>query len=193
MNNTQTTGKKFFPTTHRAEVNSYPYGRLKATAFFGLEFKRGKGFRTTFQTINPKNGKLNAIKNSTYSPIFVMYEEQETGHIKYLSFDLYGEEGINKAAEFMRDNYDLFTAEQIQDICGSMFVHLKAGAKAICVYCGADFEKVKPILDPAVTAVAEGIKTGANIFDRVKIDIEALNSCKVEGYQPFKVTTYQMA
>jgi hypothetical protein len=191
--NTQTTGKKFFPTTHRAEVNSYPYGRLKATAFFGLEFKRGKGFRTTFQTINPKNGKLNAIKNSTYSPIFVMYEEQETGHIKYLSFDLYGEEGINKAAEFMRDNYDLFTAEQIQDICGSMFVHLKAGAKAICVYCGADFEKVKPILDPAVNAVVEGIKTGANVFDRVKIDIDALNSCKVEGYNPFKVTTYQMA
>jgi hypothetical protein len=70
--NTQTTGKKFFPTTHKAEVNSYPYGRLKATAFFGLEFKRGKGFRTTFQTINPKNGKLNAVKNSTYSPIFVM-------------------------------------------------------------------------------------------------------------------------
>jgi hypothetical protein len=193
MNNTQTTGKKFFPTTHRAEVNSYPYGRLKATAFFGLEFKRGKGFRTTFQTINPKNGKLNAIKNSTYSPIFVMYEEQETGHIKYLSFDLYGEEGINKAAEFMRDNYDLFTAEQIQDICGSIFVHLKAGAKAICVYCGADFEKVKPILDPAVNAVVEGIKTGANVFDRVKIDIDALNSCKVEGYNPFKVTTYQMA
>ena len=185
--------KKFFKTTEKAEVNSYPYGRLRTTAFFGLEFKKGKGFRTTFQTINPKNGKLNAVKNSTYSPIFAMYEEAETGHIKYLSFDMYGEEGINKAAEFMRDNYELFTTEQIQDICASIFMYLKAGTKAICIYCGADLEKVKPIIDPAVKAVAEGIKTGANIFDRVKIDIDALNSCKVEGYNPFKVTTYEMA
>ena len=106
---------------------------------------------------------------------------------------MYGEEGINKAAEFMRDNYELFTTEQIQDICASIFMYLKAGTKAICIYCGADLEKVKPIIDPAVKAVAEGIKTGANIFDRVKIDIDALNSCKVEGYNPFKVTTYEMA
>lgn len=188
---TQTTlQKKFFKTTEKAEVDSYPYGRLKTTAFFGLEFKAGKGFRTTFQTINPKTGKLNAVKVSTYSPIVVMYEDTATNHIKYKSFDLYGEEGINEASIFLRDNYNLFTPEQIKDICGSIFVRLKAGAKAMVVYCGADFEKIKPIIQPAINAVIEGIKTGANVFDSVSIDIDALNSCKVPDYKPFKVTSY---
>ncbi len=188
---TQTTPQvKFFKTTEKAEVDSYPYGRLKTTAFFGIEFKAGKGFRTTFQTINPKTGKLNAVKNSTYSPIFVMYEQAETGHMKYKSFDLYGEEGIIKASKFLFKNYDLFTTNQIKDICASMLVRLKAGAKSICIYCGADFEKVKPILQPAINAVIEGIKTGANVFDSVSIDIDALNSCKVPDYKPFKVTSY---
>lgn len=187
---TKNTISRYFKTTEKAEVNSYPYGRLRTTAFFGLEFKAGKGFRTTFQTINPKNGKLNAVKVSTYSPILVMYEEQETNHIKYLSFDLYGNEGINKAGEFMRDNFDLFTPEQIKDICGSLFIHLKAGVKAIVAYCGADFEKVKPIVEDSVNAAVEGIKTGENVFERIRVDIDALESCKVPNFNPFKVVEY---
>jgi hypothetical protein len=56
----------YYHTTKKAIVDSYPYGRLRATAFFSLEFKKGKGFRSVFQTINPKNNRLNAPKYSTY-------------------------------------------------------------------------------------------------------------------------------
>lgn len=186
------TNKTYFKTTEKTEVNNYPYGRLQCTAFFGLEFKPGKGFRTTFQTINPKTGRLNAVKNSTYSPILVMYKDAETGHIKYDGCDLYGDEGINKAAEFMAEHFDLFTTEQIKDICGSFFLHLKASVKAQVIYCGSNFEDLKPLFAQSIDAAVKGINMGNNVFKDIKLNIEAINACKVEGYNPFKVTKYEL-
>ena len=180
---------KFFPTNHKAESNDYPYGRLRTTAFFGLEFKKGKGFRTTFQTINPKNNRLNAVKNSTYNSIMAMYEA-ENGHIKYVSFDMYGVEGINKAAHFMYENFNLYTPEQIEDIASSFFVHLKASAKAIVIYCGANFEEVKPILDPAVTAAVKMIKDPTiNIFNSLAVDVEKYEATKDPNFKAFRTST----
>jgi hypothetical protein len=180
---------KFFPTNHKAESNNYPYGRLRTTAFFGLEFKKGKGFRTTFQTINPKNNRLNAVKNSTYSPIMAMYEA-DNGHIKYVSFNLYGIEEINKAAQFMHENFNLYTPEQIEHIASLFFVHLKASAKAIVIYCGANFEEVKPILDPAVSAAVKMIKEPTtNIFNFLAVDIEKYEATKDPNFKAFRTTT----
>jgi len=183
-------GNKLFPTSEKFTVDSYPYGRLRCSATFGVEFKPGKGFRTTFQTINPKTGRVNAVKHSTYSPIIVMYEEQATKHAKFVHFDFYGDEGINKAAAFLYVYFDLFTPEQIKDICSNLFVHIKASVKSRVIYTGADFERLKPIFQPAIDAVVEGFKTGANIFDRVKIDAAAADECKQPDFQPFKVTHY---
>lgn len=185
-----TTERQYFATSEKITVDSYPYGRLRTSATFGLEFKPGKGFRTTFQTVNPKNGRLNAVKNSTYSPILVMYREQESGHIKYMGFDFYGSEGINKAAKFMAENFDLFTEEQVKDICSNFFAHIKATAKAMVIYCGSNFDNIKPILEESVNASIEGLKTGGNVFSRINLDIEALEACKVEGYNPFTVKSY---
>jgi hypothetical protein len=180
---------KFLPTNYRAESNNYPYGRLRTTAFFGLEFKKGKGFRTTFQTINPKNNRLNAVKNSTYSPIMAMYEA-ENGHIKYVSFNLYGVEGINKAAQFMYENFNLYTPEQIEHIASLFFVHLKASAKAMVIYCGANFEEVKPILDPAVTTAVKMIKDPTiNIFECLAVDLEKYEALKDPNFKAFRTTS----
>jgi hypothetical protein len=180
---------KFLPTNHKAEVTEYPYGRLRTSAFFGLEFKKGKGFRTTFQTINPKNYRLNAVKNSTYSPIMAMYEA-ENGHIKYVSFNLYGIEEINKAAQFMYKNFNLYTPEEIEHIASLFFVHLKASAKAIVIYCGANFEAIKPILDPAITAAVKMIKDPkTNIFDSLAVDLEKYEATKDPNFKAFRTTT----
>jgi hypothetical protein len=179
---------KFLPTNHRAEVTEYPYGRLRTSAFFGLEFKKGKGFRTIFQTINPKNNRLNAVKNSTYSPIIAMYEA-DNGHIKYVSFNLYGIEEINKAAQFMYKNFNLYTPEQIEYIASLFFVHLKASAKAIVIYCGANFEEVKPILDPAASAAVKMIKDPTtNIFDSLAVDVEKYEATKDPNFKAFRTT-----
>lgn len=73
---------KIFPIGSVQTVESYPYGRLRCKAFFSIEFKKKQGFRTVFQTINPKNDRLNAQKYSTYTDFAFNYLCPETGHIK---------------------------------------------------------------------------------------------------------------
>lgn len=55
-----------FKTDEKITVENYPYGRLQCKATFSLEFKEAKGYRTVRQTINPKTGRINNPKKSTY-------------------------------------------------------------------------------------------------------------------------------
>ena len=48
---------EIYPSNTKLTVESYPYGRLKTTAFFSVE-KTSKGYRTEFQTIDPKTGRI---------------------------------------------------------------------------------------------------------------------------------------
>lgn len=180
---------KYFKTTEKAETNNYPYGYLRTTAFFSLEFKPKKGFRSMFQTINPKTGKLNKPKSGTYSPLMLMVEK-ENGHFSYIHGDFNGAEAINRDSRIVFEHFDLFTPEEIEYFYLHIIVMLKVEAQAIVTYCGADFEKVKPILTPIIKIACEGAKTKANLFDQIKIDIEALNACKVPDFNPFRVTRY---
>lgn len=175
-------------TTESATVTNYPYGSLKCTATFSTEFKTGKGFRTVFQTINPKNGRVNNPKKSTYYPVIVLTKEED-GFCKYLHFGLNGSEEMNRTAIFLAENFDLFTPEQIVDICCGFVSYLRAEMMAICHYGGANMEQVKPLILPSLQAAIKGFKEGANVFADIKIDYAALTACKVPDYSPFKVTT----
>ena len=175
---------KFFNTNETASVDNYPYGRLKCIAKFGIEFKTGKGFRTTFQTINPKTQRINKVKNSTYSPALLMYSN-EIGHIKYMHLDFYGNDGINKNCLFMYENFNFFTPEQIKHIYEHVFFKIKAEAIAMVRYCGADFTKLKPILQQATDNAIIGLKTGTNVFNLITIDDKAINECKQPNFNPF--------
>lgn len=48
-------------------VSDYPYGRLRCQIKFWLEMHPKKGYRFCSRTCNPKNGRWNASKCSTYS------------------------------------------------------------------------------------------------------------------------------
>lgn len=61
------TNPKVLNIAAKATVESYPYGRLRCKAFFWIEFKKSHGFRSVFQTINPKTDRLNAAKNGQYT------------------------------------------------------------------------------------------------------------------------------
>ena len=65
MNNQVT--EKSSNTFNKIEVVNYPYGGLKTKAYFSIEFNEKKGFRSIFQTIDPKTDRLNNPKKSTYS------------------------------------------------------------------------------------------------------------------------------
>ncbi len=64
------------------EIKDYPYGRLRTSMFVWIESEPKKGDRVVRMTINPKNGRKNAPKKSTYSALYVLYINSENGHLE---------------------------------------------------------------------------------------------------------------
>ena len=179
---------KLFNVSEVIKVENYTYGyNQKTTAFFGMEFNAKKGYRSTFQTINPKTGRLNAKKCSTYSYLKVTTQD-ENNVVKSLHFDFNGDENMNKSAEFIGANFDLFTPAEIEYFYLNFYSFLKVETKAMVIYCGANLDAVLNVLKPMVTLIVEGLKSKVNVFNDFKIDTEKLNACKVVGYSPFTTT-----
>lgn len=70
------------------EVGNYPYGRLRTTIRYWIETTKN-GDRFVAQTINPKNGRLNAPKKSTYSEAMVLYRDRSNFHIGTVGVSMY--------------------------------------------------------------------------------------------------------
>lgn len=71
------------------EVKDYPYGfRLRTSIFYWIETTPKKGDRFCSYTIDPRNGRKNAPKKSTYSAIGIMVK-QENGHIGWTAVNIY--------------------------------------------------------------------------------------------------------
>lgn len=189
--------KQYFPTSHVATVESYPYGRKRTRAFFGTEFNPKKGFRSTFQTVNPDTGRLNAVKKSTYYEIMLMIEEEGTGHIKHVGTGIHGsDEQTNKAADFCARHFDLFTLPELQHIYISMLSAFRVSMVAVVQYCGAPLESVKPFYTAAIDKTVEALKAigkgeRVNVFADLKIDAEGVDKLKDPEYNPFTVTEYK--
>jgi len=64
-------------------VDDYPYGRLRCTIKFWLETDARKGARFCSQTTNPKNGRINAPKHSTYAKLAGCMYLDEQGHCQW--------------------------------------------------------------------------------------------------------------
>jgi hypothetical protein len=173
----------------KLQVENYPYGRLKTTAFFSCEYVNGKGTRDIFQTINPKTGRLNAEKKSTYSPVLLNCTDLNTGHIKTIGTGFNGHEDINCGLYFMQDFKDYFSPEQINDICLIILMYLKVDIKAQVIYAGSDFEALKPLYTEQINNIVRITKGESSNFLASLLDIEKIEAQKVPNYQPFKVTS----
>ena len=173
------------------EVNNYPYGRLKCTAFFSIEFSKTKGFRHIFQTINPKTGRFNAEKKSTYSDL--CYMVNDNGFITQRGMSMNGKKELNKAAIFLSENFDLFTPEQIEYFYIKCLAYLKMDMISTIQYGGATLENLKPLYKAATEAAVKGCKEKTNQFHLIVLDKEAIKATCIEGYNPFKTTTLEMA
>lgn len=78
----------------------YPYGRLRCKRRVWVETNLKKGQRFMAQTENPKNGRWNAPKASTYSPLVVMLLNEENDHVEVSSLSPYAsEEDLDKFLE----------------------------------------------------------------------------------------------
>ena len=178
----------YLKTSDKAIVNNYPYGSLKATVTFSIEFDKKKGFRSVFQSVNPKNGRINAPKKSTYSDIVIM--EDNNGFITNKHISLNGQDEINKGCKFIAENFDLFTPEQIEYLYLLVISMLKVTSIAVVQYRGANFDDVKPIIAIPLNAAVNGLKEKINNFHNIVIDTVALDKTEIPNYQPFKVTSY---
>lgn len=97
------------------EVKDYPYGfRLRTSIFYWIETKKGKGDRFCTRTINPKNGRFNAPKCSTYSP-FLYLQTNEQGHVTTGGLTAYNQELFEARFYFVLKNlYPFYISEDQQ-------------------------------------------------------------------------------
>ena len=178
---------KLIPTNEKIEVQDYPYGfRLRTTLYDTMEFNPKKGFRHVTQTVNPKNGKLNKPKKSTYQSILYRYKD-ENGHIKSLGFNLNGgAKETNRVSNFLKDNFELFTLEERGYFYLTMLANLKISMRGNVIYGGAKFEDVKPLYDDFVDAMVKGIKEPNINHFGLQLDEEKIQATKNPNFKPFK-------
>lgn len=166
------------PIREKQSTDNYPYGRLRTTAYFSIEFVPGKGFRYVFQTVNPKNGRLNAEKKSTYSHFMYLVRNNDNGHYEPHGFGIGGFEDVNKIARWMNVKLEAvgLTEEMIKDICCTMFTSMRIS----CRWVDAPSDKVIAIVDGAVKAALRGFKTGQCNWQDIYVDVDAIEKLKSE-------------
>lgn len=192
-NKTKNTMNTYFQTSEKVAVQDYPYGRHRTTAFFSLEYRAGHGFRSVFQTVNPKTGRLNAEKKSIYSPVMLMYKDGDTGHIKYSVRGMNGRGELNELAPFLAEHWHLFSAAEQKGIIQDFIGWSVADMKAVCVYGGAKPEDVAPFYKENVARLKAALDCPSNnVWAGVKYDEAGIDSMKPEGYNPFRVTVQEM-
>jgi hypothetical protein len=180
--------------TDKLQNDFYPYGYLKTTAFFNIEFSPKKGCRSIFQTINPKNGRLNNPKKSTYCMVKLPCTIDSNGHFDSCGhLDFNGDEAINKGLVFMSDFFECFEPEQIKEITLSIIAMSQLNAKASVIYSGAKWEDLKPFIESSIKNLAQIVKTGDNLFLNSLLDVQGIKALKDPNYNPFTVKNYEIA
>ena len=83
-------------------VDDYPYGfRLRTKIRYWLESSPSRGWRFVSQTLNPKNGRWNAPKKSTYMEWAGAMYLDEQGHVQWTGLGRYSDE--EKFLDFVND------------------------------------------------------------------------------------------
>src|SRR5690606_16297638 len=165
----------------------YPYGfRLRTTLYDTVEFSPKKGFRRVTQTVNPKTGKLNKPKKSTYSALLFRYKD-ENGHIKSVVHNFNGGvDKTNKVSQFLKDNFSLFTSEEREYVYQHLLLDLKLSMRGSVIYSGAKLEDLKPLFNDFVDAMVQGLKDVDTNYFGMQLDAEGIDKTKDSDYKPFR-------
>ena len=137
-NNTE---RKFIQTEKKITVDNYPYGfTLKTTLFDYMEFDQKKGYRHCTQTINPKTGRINNPKKSTYYEFMLRYRN-EIGHIKTKTIDFNKSfHETDQTAKEISEVWEVLTDDE-KKYCISQYKYfLQVGCIASVQYAGTETE-----------------------------------------------------
>lgn len=153
----------FIKTNEKVEVKNYPYGfKLRTTLYDSIEFNTKKGYRHITQTINPKTGKPNAEKKSTYALLKVRFYD-ENGHIKTASFSFNGGKELNEGIAFLSKNFELFEPKEVKYLYKEILMMMQVHFKASVIYGGVDIEQLKPFFTDKIELIIKNIKADENI------------------------------
>lgn len=94
-------------------TNDYPYGGMRCTMTFHIEFKANKGYRYVSQSINPKTNRLNNPKASTYNHFMYMVKDSN-GHFHSMGFNIRGIRDVEKFINLLTSNDFSFTEQESQ-------------------------------------------------------------------------------
>lgn len=155
--------KQYIKTGEAITIDSYPYGRLRCKAFFSVEFSPKHGFRSVFQTINPKNGQLNAPKKGTYAPMIAAYLDTETGHAGFDHFSMYNKEDGVQFFSFLGERPDLFSDDQHDHLKLYALAQIKLEAHGLVRYCKVPVTEAIAIVEPLTKALVNCIKEKTGI------------------------------
>ncbi len=125
----------------KQESDDYPYGRLRCHITFDVEFKAKKGYRFVTQTTNPKTGRVNKPKKSTYSE-FVCLHRDENGHVKAHHMNLRGYDDIAQMIEFLTLHDIEFTKEESQHLWACAITCIRGNAMYTQLAEGATVEQL---------------------------------------------------
>lgn len=112
------------------KVDDYPYGfRLRTSIHYWIESKAGHGDRLGTYTINPKNGRRNSPKYSTYSTFMYLYIN-EKGHVDTGTIDSYHKDVFQGRFYFIlgKIGEEYITDIQKQNLRINHAAHVKAAA-----------------------------------------------------------------
>ena len=185
--------KNYIRTSEKIAIENYPYGfREKTTLYDYLEFNPKKGYRHIRQTVNPKTGKLNKPKNSTYYPLLVRHLDDEK-NVQCTAYRLNGDCEINTACKFLAENFALFTVDEIAYLYKQVFFFAAVDLKATVIYGGSNLEDLKPLYDPFMTLCREGVNNPQmNLFGSMVLDSDAIEATKPKDFNPFTVTSFRV-
>lgn len=170
--------RKILNSNIRHEATDYPYGRLRTSMFFSLDFHPKRGFRAVTQSLNPKNGRLNKPHAGTYSFFKYIYQNTDNGHFEFGGFSGYGGfEEVKKAAAFIAEHFEAMqlTREQVKSICAHLFTMMRGNTSYSAI---ENKDALLELVKPTVELLVKGINTGNNIFAEVKLDVEAIEKLK---------------
>jgi len=148
-------------------THDYPYGRLRCTRETEIEFKKGKGYRVAHTTTNPKTGRRNNPKRSTYSPFMTLIKDPETGYTRTWASSLNGEDSIRRFVQFLRANEEQLEIpeEQSQELWAQIIASFKIGA-------GWKKEPIQYLEEAQVKSMIKLYGKKANIKEIIDLQID---------------------
>ncbi len=162
--------------TNPHEIEDYPYWfSLRTSLFMWLETNK-RGTRIVRQTLNPKTNKLNKPKKSVYYT-FVRLFENEEGHIKSYVYNQYSIEDFLKAQK-----NGVFEGNEDQEAIFWENQRLLS-IRGMVIYGGFELDLIKDLSLKQLHEISE---------DDIKAKEYKIEEAKVEGWSPFKTTSYQI-